>query len=76
MKTYFNRPDTNVYIMIDDEQNKVIFLNNASYTKNLIVITEPTAYSNFVLESTDVTKWITSNETDFNNVKDVVISSI
>ena len=77
MKNYFNRPNTNVYIALDDEKNQVVFINNSTIAKNILVITDQAvAYSNYITESADSTKWITSDETTFNTVYNNIVSNI
>jgi hypothetical protein len=77
MKNYFNRPNTNIYIALDDEKNQVVFINNSTIAKNILVITDQAvAYSNYITESADSTKWITSDETTFNTVYNNIVSNI
>lgn len=68
MKNYFNRPETNVYIKIDDVANNVVFVNNSTNVKSINIITDTGAYTTYVSESTDSTKWITTTEETFNSV--------
>jgi len=68
MKTYYNRPETNVYLMIDDVANNVVFVNNSSVLKNVIVMTDNNAVTNFSNETSDSTKWVSSNEETFNTI--------
>jgi hypothetical protein len=77
MKNYFNRPNTNVYIAIDDEKNQVVFINNSTVAKNILVITnQAIAYSNYIAESVDATKWSVSDETTFNTVYNNIASNL
>ncbi len=68
MKTYYKRPETNVYLMIDDVTNNVLFLNNSTNLKNILIMTDNRAFTNFSNEISDTSKWISSDEETFNSL--------
>ena len=68
MKTYYKRPETNVYLMIDDVANNVLFLNNSTNLKNILIMTDNRAFTNFSNEISDTSKWISSDEETFNSL--------
>ena len=76
MKTYFNRPETNVYIMIDDVEKNVKFIANLKNVKNILVISDTGAYSSYLTESSDNTKWVSVSEETFNSVVTSIESTI
>jgi len=68
MKNYFKKPDTNLYIMIDDVLNNVLYVNNATNMKNIIITSDVGAYSTYVTQSSDNTKWVSVDEETFNSI--------
>lgn len=68
MKNYFNRPETNVYIRIDDEVNNVVIVNSSTNVKSINIIKDSGAYSTYVSDSTDITKWVGTTEETFNSM--------
>lgn len=76
MKNYFNRPDTNVFLMIDSESDNVFFVNNATKMKNIIVMTDIDSYTIYSNEIGDVSKWVSSDEETFNSVVTTIKSMI
>jgi hypothetical protein len=76
MKNYFNKPDTNVYLIIDNEKNQAIFVNNSTNIKNIIVISDASSTTNYITESTDTTKWVVSDETTVTTIINSIMSSI
>jgi hypothetical protein len=76
MKNYYKRTDLVQHIMIDMENNYVVVVYSTSAVKWLSVITNVETFTFYVNESTDETKLIPITETEFNNIKNEVISSI
>ena len=68
MKTYFKSTVGNLYLMIDDEQLKVAVTYSDDVVKGLDIMKTSISYNRYLTESTDTSKWISSNETDFNNI--------
>lgn len=76
MKNYFKRPDKEQRIMIDNESNSVVILYPGTVVKSINLVTTEETVNQFIIESTDNTKWIETTETDFNDKKNEIISSI
>lgn len=60
--------------MIDNEQLKVVITHSDDVVKGLDVMKTTTSYERFLTESTDTSKWVSSNETEFNDVVSQVVS--
>jgi hypothetical protein len=76
MKNYFKRTNTEQHIMIDNDSNYVVIVYSAPVVKTINVVTNIETFNNYVSESTDETKMISVTESDFNNIKNIVISAI
>jgi hypothetical protein len=74
MKTYFKSVVGDLYLMIDNEQLKVVITHSHDSVKGLDIMKTTSSYNRYLTESTDESKWISSNETQFNDVISQVIS--
>ena len=74
MKTYFKSTVGNLYLMIDDEQLKVVITHSNDVVKGLDIMKTTKSYDRYQTESTDTSKWISSNETEFNGIVSQVVS--
>ena len=76
MKTYFKSIAGESYLMIDNDQKKIIETSSHSSVKGINIITKESVYDRYVTDSVDTAKWSVSDETLFNAVITEVTSSI
>lgn len=76
MKNYYKRPDKEQRMMIDNETNYVVLLYPGTVVKSITIVTTEETVNGLISESTDNTKWVGTTETDFNDKKNEIISSI
>ena len=75
MKTYYKNIAGEVHMMLDSSNYQVDELYSISDLKSANIVIKESYYNKKLTESTDTTKWRTSDETSFNNIKSEIISS-
>ena len=76
MKNYYKRPDKEQRMMIDNETIYVVLIYPGTVVKSMTIITTEETVNGLISESMDNTKWVVTTETDFNDKKNEIISSI
>ena len=76
MKNYYKRPDKEQRVMLDNESNYVVIIYPGIAAKSINIVTTEEVFNQYVVEVTDNTKWIEITETDFNDKKNEIITSI
>ena len=76
MKTYFKNISVNNYVMVDDEIKTIETIFANSKAKYISLTSDESFYNHFVSESIDTSKFESSDETVFNDLKTTIMSSL
>ena len=76
MKTYFKSTVGDIQLMLDDETKKIQLLQLNSFTKSIAEFVSEITYNKFLSQTTDINKWTSSTEEEFNSTKNEVITNI
>ena len=76
MKTYFKSTVGDIQLMLDDETKKIQLLQFNSFTKSIAEFVNEVTYNKFLSQTTDINKWTSSTEEEFNSTKNEVITNI
>ena len=68
MKTYFKSTYGSVKLMIDSDNSKLILTQYGDKSKLINVVTDTDSYNRIVTDSTDIEKWVSSDEETFNSI--------
>jgi hypothetical protein len=76
MKTYFKNISSGGYAMADDESKTIENAFASNKAKNISISSDESYYNYFVSESIDTSKYESSDETTFNDLKTIILSSL
>jgi len=76
MKTYFKSTYGFVKLMIDSDNSKLILTQYDDKSKLINVVTDTDSYSRIVTDSTDIEKWVLSDEETFNSILSQVTANL
>jgi len=76
MKTYFKSTYGSVKLMIDSDNSKLILTQYDDKSKLINVVTDTDSYNRIVTDSTDIEKWVLSDEETFNSILSQVTANL
>jgi hypothetical protein len=76
MKTYFKSTYGSVKLMIDSDNSKLILTQYGDKSKLINVVTDTDSYNRIVTDSTDIEKWVSSDEETFNSILSQVTANL
>ena len=76
MKTYFKSTYGSVKLMIDSDNSKLILTQYGDKSKLINVVTDTDSYNRIVTDSTDMEKWVSSDEETFNSILSQVTANL
>jgi len=76
MKTYFKSTYGFVKLMIDSDNSKLILTQYDDKSKLINVVTDTDSYNRIVTDSTDIEKWVLSDEETFNSILSQVTANL